>query len=453
MLAVLEMANMFARLVTTVLNVMSTEPRTSWEWQTKTFAGQVTAATTGFPANNATPPVFSLHEEMLLKILSFLFPEDLLRFSQVSRMCYRLSLDRSLWRHVDLRSFASRLNDPVKLELLICKRFSNRIQCLDLSGFTLTEGSLRTLATSCKQLCALKLKSVTFMTDSNRDIQRNNLEQSAIFPGKLNYLDIRFSQGSPVVFRAIASNLSKVERLGLCDAFLYTLLEDGILEATIESMKNLRELDLSHCRLLKENALALFARCSKLKVLSVRRCPMLTGTSIQGILESCTHLKALTLDGISIEDETLQSIRWDSTFLTYLELGWCPLITAVGLEPALRSVSKIPTLEYLGLCSAGGGKALNDEILLEMAASILKGQYEKLTEVNLSCSWRITEDGLKRLRPLVETLNTTNCPTVNRFPMRYDKNNNIVRNARKIGNGKHISSHSTRFEWCLETPL
>lgn len=438
------MANMFARLVTAALNVMGT--RTSWE-QTKTSARQVTAGI-GF-TNNATPPLFGLHEEMLLKILSFLSLEDLLRFSRVSRMCYRLSLDRSLWKNVDMRRFASRLNDPEKLELLIFKRFSNKIQCFDLSGFTVSEGTLNTLAISCKQLRVLKLKSVTFMTDTNRVIQRDNLD----FPGKLNCLDIRFSHGHPRVFRAIASNLSKVESLGLCDAFLYSLLEDGILEETIESMKNLRVLDLSHCRLLKENTFALFARCSKLEVLSVRRCSMLTGSSIQEFLESCIHLQTLTLDGISIDDETLQSIRWDSTFLTYLELGWCPLITPIGLKLTLRKVAKIPTLEYLGLCSIGGGKALNDEILLEIAASILKGQYGKLTDLNLSCSWYITGDGLKRLYPLVETLDITSCPTGNGFPMRYDKNNNIVPSAGKISKGKHISSQFTRFEWCLETPL
>lgn len=438
------MANMFARLLTAALNVMGT--RTSWE-QTKTSAGQVTAGI-GF-TNNATPPLFGLHEEMLLKILSFLSLEDLLRFSRVSRMCYRLSLDRSLWKNVDMRRFASRLNDPEKLELLIFKRFSNKIQCLDLSGFTVSEGTLNTLAISCKQLRVLKLKSVTFTTDTNRVIQRDNLD----FPGKLNCLDIRFSQGHPRVFRAIASNLSKVESLGLCDAFLYSLLEDGILEETIESMKNLRVLDLSHCRLLKENTFALFARCSKLEVLSVRRCSMLTGSSIQEFLESCTHLQTLTLDGISIDDETLQSIRWDSTFLTYLELGWCPLITPIGLKLTLRKVAKIPTLEYLGLCSIGGGKALNDEILLEIAGSILKGQYGKLTDLNLSCSWYITGDGLKRLYPLVETLDITSCPTGNGFPMRYDKNNNIVPSVGKISKGKHISSQFTRFEWCLETPL
>ena len=446
---VLKMANIFARLVTAALNVMSTD--TSRE-QSKTFTGQVNAEI-GF-TTNATPPVFSLHEEMLLKILSFLSPEDLLQFSRVSRMCYRLSLDRSLWRNVDLRSFASRLNDPVKLELLIFKRFSNKIQCLDLSGFTLSEGNLNTLAISCKHLRVLKLKSVTFTTDSNRDVQRNNLEQSVILPRKLKFLDIRFSQGHPGVFRAIASNLSRVESLGLCDAFLYTLLEDGVFEATIESMKSLRVLDLSHCRLLRENTLALFASCSKLEVLSVRRCPMLTGSFVQDFLESCTQLKTLTLDGISIDDETLQSIRWENTFLTCLELGWCPLITPIGLKLTLCRVSKIPSLEYLGLCSIGGGEAVNDEILLEMADSILKGQYGKLTELNLSCSRCITEDGLKRLRSLVKTLDTTSCPTqANGFPMRCDKNNNTVCSTGKISKGKHIFNHFSRFEWCLETPL
>ncbi|KAJ7350960.1 hypothetical protein OS493_037578 [Desmophyllum pertusum] len=81
------------------------------------------------------------------------------------------------------------------------------------------------------------------------------------------------------------------------------------------------ELDLSHCRLLKDSTLALFARCSKLEVLSVRKCPMLTGRSVHEFLESCTQLRTLILDGISIEDETLQSIRWDSSLLTHLELG------------------------------------------------------------------------------------------------------------------------------------
>lgn len=96
---------------------------------------------------------------------------------------------------------------------------------------------------------------------------------------------------------------------------------------------------------------------------------------------------------------------------------------------------------------------MNDEILLEMVASILKGQYGKLAELNLSCSWCITEDCLNRLRPLVETLQTTNCSTANGFPMQYDKNNNTEHTTRKISEGKYISSHFSEFEWCLETPL
>lgn len=445
------MENKFIRLVSTALNVMSTELLRVHSQQDGTISPEKVTATIGL-AGTASP-VFSLHEEVLVKIFGFLSLKDLLRVSRVCRWWYRLSFDGFLWKSVDLNRFASRLTDPVKMQLLISKRFSNKIQCLDLSGFTLSEGTLHILASSCKQLRALKLKSVTFTTDTNRSIQLENLEGIALFPGNLNYLDIRFSHGNPRVYRAIASSLTNIKRLGLCDAFLYTLLKDDTLETTIESMKSLRKLDLSHCRLLKDSTLALFARCSKLEVLSVRKCPMLTGRSVHEFLESCTQLRTLILDGISIEDETLQSIRWDSSLLTHLELGWCPLITPIGLKSTLPRVAKIPTLEYLGLCSIGGGKALNDEILLEMAASSLKRRYNKLSSLNLSCSLYITLDGLESLYPFVKALDIANCPDVKGFPMKYDKNNNTVPDAGKTSNRKNMSSHFSRFEWSLETPL
>lgn len=452
------MAKMFARLVTAALNVMSIREHSQ---QDKTIsAGQYTDGI-GF-TTNALSPVLSLKEEILLKIFSFLSLEDLLRVSRVCRWWYRLSFDRFLWKRIDLKRFSSRMTDALKLELLILKRLSNKIQCLELSGFTVSERTLHTLASSCKELHILKLESVTFTADTNRDPQLDNVEVSAQFPGKLEYLDVRFSQGNPRVYRAIASSVSNVKQLGLCDAFLYTLLKDGSLETTIKSMKSLRMLDLSHCRLLKDSTLALFARCSKLEVLSVRKCSMLTGSTVRELLESCTHLKTLILDGISIEDATLQSIRWDSSFLTHLELGWCPLITPVGLKSALPRVAKIPDLEYLGLSSIGGGKALSDEILLEMAASFSQGQYRTLSSLNLSCSWYITQDGLEKLYAFVEFLDTTCCPSVKRFPQKitsnkeHDEQLNIgTSDGGKLTKRQDVfnASHFAKFKCFLETPL
>lgn len=454
------MAKMFARLVPSALNAMSTETLREHSQDETISTGQVTDGI-GF-TTNASSPMFSLNEEVLLKIFSFLSLEDLLRVCRVSRWWYRLSFDRLLWKSIDLKRFASRLTDALKLELLIFKRLSNKIHRLDLSGFTVSERTLNTLASSCKELHILKLKSATFTADKNRDIQLDNVEVSAQFPEKLEYLDIRFSHGNPRVYRAIASSVSNIKQLGLCDAFLYTLLKDGSLETTIKSMKSLRMLDLSHCRLLKDSTLAFFARCSKLEVLSVRKCSMLTGSAVHELLESCTHLKTLILDGISIEDEILQSIRWDSSFLTHLELGWCPLISPVGLKSALSRVAKIPDLEYLGLCSIGDGKALNDEILLEMAASFSQGQYSKLSSLNLRCSWYITQDGLEKLYPFVESLDTTCCPSVKASPQtitsnkKHDEQLSIVASdGVKLTKRQEAfnASHFAKFKCFLETPL
>ena len=115
--------------------------------------------------------VFRLHEEDLLKIFSSLSLSDLLHVSRACRWWYRLSFDGILWKDVDLKRFASRLSDPLKMELLIFKRFSTKNQCHDSSWFTLFDGTLQIFASSCKELLVSKLKSVTFTTDTLQSIR------------------------------------------------------------------------------------------------------------------------------------------------------------------------------------------------------------------------------------------------------------------------------------------
>lgn len=329
---------------------------------------------------NISAPVFSLHEEDVLRIFSFLPLSDLIRVSRVCRWWYRLSFDRFLFKNVDLRPFATRLTDSVNIELLFTKRMASIAQCLDLSGFNISGGTLRILASSCSQLRVLKLKSVTFTPGT---------KGKDIFPENLKILDIRFSQGHPGVYRAIATNLENIRSLRLCDAFLYTLLQDGTLQTTIKSLKYLRELDLSHCHLLDDNTLSLFTFCSRLEALSVRKCFMLTGSFVNDFIQSCAHLKTLILDGISISDNTLQNIMWDHSNLAHLELGCCPLITSRVLNLALnRITTTIHSLEYLGPCSNKDNKALDEETILELETGLSKRRARKgtLTWLNLRCS-------------------------------------------------------------------
>ena len=335
---------------------------------------------TSVNGHNIFAPVFSLHEEVVLRIFSFLPLSDLIRVSRVCRWWYRLSFDRFLFKNVDLRPFATRLTDPVKIELLFTKRMASIVQCLDLSGFNISGETLRILASSCSQLRVLKLKSVTFTPGT---------KGKDIFPENLKVLDIRFSQGHPGVYRAIATSLENIRSLRLCDAFLYTLLQDGTLKTTIKNLKYLCELDLSHCHLLDDNTLSLFTSCSRLEALSVRKCFMLTGSFVNDFIQSCVHLKTLILDGISISDNTLQNIMWDRSNLAHLELGCCPLISSRALNLALNRITTIiHSLEYLGPCSNKDNKALDEETILELETGLSKRRACKLTLtwLNLRCS-------------------------------------------------------------------
>ena len=343
----------------------------------QTQAGTKHASVNG---HNILAPVFSLHEEVVLRILSFLPLSDLIRVSRVCRWWYRLSFDRFLFKNVDLRPFATRLTNPVKMELLFTKRMASIVQCLDLSGFNISGETLRILASSCSQLRVLKLKSVTFTPGT---------KGKNIFPENLKVLDIRFSQGHPGVYRAIATSLENIRSLRLCDAFLYTLLQDGTLKTTIKNLKYLRELDLSHCHLLDDNTLSLFTSCSRLEALSVRKCFMLTGSFVNDFIQSCVHLKTLILDGISISDNTLQNIMWDHSHLAHLELGCCPLISSLALNLALNRITTIiHSLEYLGPFSNKDNKALDEETILELETGLSKRRACKLTLtwLNLRCS-------------------------------------------------------------------
>ena len=335
---------------------------------------------TSVNGHNIFAPVFSLHEEVVLRIFSFLPLSDLIRVSRVCRWWYRLSFDRFLFKNVDLRPFATRLTDPVKIELLFTKRMASIVQCLDLSGFNISGETLRILASSCSQLRVLKLKSVTFTPGT---------KGKDIFPENLKVLDIRFSEGHPGVYRAIATSLENIRSLRLCDAFLYTLLQDGTLKTTIKNLKYLCELDLSHCHLLDDNTLSLFTSCSRLEALSVRKCFMLTGSFVNDFIQSCVHLKTLILDGISISDNTLQNIMWDRSNLAHLELGCCPLISSRALNLALNRITTIiHSLEYLGPCSNKDNKALDEETILELETGLSKRRACKLTLtwLNLRCS-------------------------------------------------------------------
>ena len=128
--------------------------------------------------------VFNLDEGTLVKIFSYLPIRDLVRASQVCKLWNRLSYDRLLWKIVDLKYFYRSLIDPITFQTQAFTRFAGKVNCLDLSGFTLTEETLGALATYCRELRVLKLKSVKFATLSNGAFTGNRGQNEIMFPSK-----------------------------------------------------------------------------------------------------------------------------------------------------------------------------------------------------------------------------------------------------------------------------
>ena len=222
-------------------------------------------------------------------------------------------------------------------------------------------------------------------------------------------------------------------------------------------MTNLRFLDLSHCLLLKDSTVAMFACCRKLEVLSVRKCHTLGGSFVQDMLQSCVHLTTLVLDGIGIDDNTLQSIKWESSRLIHLELGSCPLITPSGLNLALPQVTNIKSLEYLGLRAIGKCKELDDDVVVELAASISRTPNKNLKWFSLGCSRYITVDGLNMLCSFVKSKNKTNCSALSlKTDTKCHKNVNVPLPDTGMEIERQVFSGSYNFfslNCSLETPV
>lgn len=409
------------------------------------------------PKRLSTTSVLHLDEGILVEIFDYLSILDLLHAGQVCKQWYRISRDYYLWKSLDLKTLSKPFSKENILELFLRKCPVSRLINLDLSGLQLTGRAFTTLAVQCVHLKKLVLNSATFTAEGGE-----NEEERFLFPDKLEYLDLRFFEGPTVFYLTVSKYLGSVEWFGVCDGFIYALYKDGSLDTTIMNMQKLKSLDTSHCLLAKDNLVSMVTSCRNLEVLSMRKCLCVRGYTLGELLSNCKSLRALILDGTGVDDDVISSLPWEQTRIDYLELGWCSLLSTEGLRVALEKLSRLRTLEYLGLCSTGGGQAISDVILEDLKMLLSKGLYPSLRNLNITSSNKVTEKGLRsfieQFSPGLD-VKVGNCSAGEGFATRgnvcnwRDGNNNNKQANRKWEPNFRPGKSNHMEQYFLESPL
>ena len=84
--------------------------------------------------------------------------------------------------------------------------------------------------------------------------------------------------------------------------------------------------------------------------LCLRRCNNIVGESLPSLIENCSSLTSLVLDGTSVTDDAVKAVRWERSRVTEVDLSWCRHLTQDGLTSMLPNCR---FLRYLRLCCCG----------------------------------------------------------------------------------------------------
>lgn len=316
----------------------------------------------------------------LLVIFSFLSEADLCRAAQACRSWRVIAYDSSLWKCVNLKRF-HKLNEFCLIKLIRC-RMVPMLYKINLGGFTLSPKVFQVLSTYCKQLKVLCLGSVSFVEDF--------MVNDEAFPRNLTKLDIRHSSGHPTAFKVITQRVQHVQCLGLSDSIFEVINIESDKLRFLCSLQEVRILEFSYCNSLTDKMVQYIAEyCTNLRSLCLRRCHNIRGESLPELIDCCSSLTSLVLDGTSVSDNEVTAVRWEKSSITEVDLSWCRHLTKVGLKSIL---TRCRLLRFVRLCCCGYGHAITDEVLHAMTQS----HYTSLQVLDLSYSSEVTNSALGR---------------------------------------------------------
>ncbi|KAF7729417.1 hypothetical protein EC973_004396 [Apophysomyces ossiformis] len=230
-----------------------------------------------------------LPDELQIKILGFLYVQDLLKATAVCRKWRRLAFDGSMWTKLDVTPFYKVIPAEEIVRLGVAAgtflKVANFRGCIQLTGH-----GLRTLASYCPNIQALYLK----------DCRRLSTPSIAYF---------------------------------------------------LQNVRHLRVLDLSSLDSVRNSTLYVVAELTQLEKLNLGWCRNISGQAVRAIAQGCRGLRYLKLNGCPQLDEATMAILGQLPCLSHLCLAYCTSLTDNGLLEFLQSSSSPLTHLNLSSCS------------------------------------------------------------------------------------------------------
>ncbi|XP_073251278.1 F-box/LRR-repeat protein 12-like [Porites lutea] len=378
-------------------------------------------------------------DTILLLIFRCLSETDLCHIAQVCRTWRLIAYDSSLWKSVNLKRF-HKLNEMCLIKV-IRSRMVPMLYKLNLGGFTLSPRVFHVLVENCPKLRVLCLESTTFVEDFTG--------KETSFLENLSKLDIRHSSGHPGAFRIMSQRLQTVKCLGVSDQLFESLELEVEKRGVFVSLQAVRILEFSYCSSLTDQMVRYIAEhCRNLKSLCLRRCKNIQGESLPKLIDNCSSLTSLVLDGTNVSDNAVMSVRWEKSVISEVDLSWCRHLTENGLKFMLP---RCRFLRYLRLCCCGYGHAITDDVLNSMT----QNPCSFLEVLDLSYSSEVTNSALGRFIthcPSLRYLRVYHCQMLTSALMSLipsDSHVFVVANFFSLQRGGLVTSATTEGPWTV----
>ena len=336
-------------------------------------------------------PLMDLPEEMIVKIISYLPPEDALwRLGFVSKSLLRLSL-RCIKVILILEDRYS-----TKLEALIHQPIvQNVIKHVIMTKHTKTIGREKLLHEMIKDSKDGDSNILNFLGQPE-DKEIFILAKSCKFIESLYLIDC--DKISDKAFCSLLKSCKKVKTLNLCN---FRQLKDSSFKSIALNCKSVVHLDLGNCTNISDSSITeIGSHCTNLESLDLFGCRELTNASMIGLSNKCKKLKKLSLSHcFRIRDEGIAHLVNHCMNISSLELTNCVCLTD---KVIFSLASKCQNLKVLILVNC-------DKLTIAPMESLIT-KCTNLVFMDIKGCLKISDDKIKRLwvkhKKRLQSLNT-----------------------------------------------